>query len=66
MTGVIKMANNDMRLLARGSGVAFWKIARALGISEPTMTRRMRTELPEAEKEKIRSTIAELREVQTQ
>jgi transposase-like protein len=31
--------------LAKGSGVALWEIAQALGISEPTLTRRWRQQL---------------------
>lgn len=53
--------NEDTRLYARGNGVPFWKIARALNISEPTMTRRLRTELSKEEKAKIFSIIDGLR-----
>ena len=53
-------ANRPIRREARASGVAFWKIAKRLGISEPTMTRLMREELPEAKQKQILSIIAEL------
>lgn len=55
------MANQDIRLAAKGSGVALWKIAERLGISEPTMTRRLRTELNADEKAHIMNIIAELK-----
>ena len=56
------MANKDIRLKAKGCGVPFWKIAAKLGISEPTMTRKLRFELSEAEKAKIFKIIEELKE----
>lgn len=55
------MANQDIRLAAKGSGVALWRIAEKLGISEPTMTRRLRTELNDDEKAHIMNIIAELK-----
>lgn len=55
------MANQDIRLAAKGSGVALWRIAEKLGISEPTMTRRLRTELNADEKAHIMNIIAELK-----
>lgn len=54
------MANMDIRLAAKGAGVPFWMIANALSISEPTLTRRLRMELPPEQKTKIRSIIKEL------
>ena len=53
------MANNDLRLFARGAGVPFWKVAKAFNISEPTMTRKLREELNPTEKEKIFQIIEE-------
>ena len=43
----MKKANQDIRDYAAQKGVYFWEIALKLGISEPTMTRWMRVELPE-------------------
>lgn len=51
------MANEDIRLFAKEKGVFLWEIANYLGVSEPTMTRKMRGELPESEKEKLRKVI---------
>ena len=45
------MNNQRIRLIARGAGVPLWKIADALGVSEPTITRWLRRDLP-ADKEK--------------
>ena len=45
--------NAKIRREARAAEVPFWKIARYLGISEPTMTRRMREELDPAAQEQI-------------
>ena len=48
------MKNHDIRSFARKKGVPLWEVAHSLGISEPTITRRLRQELPATEKEKIR------------
>lgn len=53
-------ANKDIRREAKANGVTLWRIAGALKISEPTLTRRLRHELPDEEKEKIRTTIKKL------
>ena len=55
------MVNMDLRLEAKGAGVPMWKIAEHLNISEPTLTRRLRKELPDTEKENLRAIIAELK-----
>lgn len=38
-------ANKDVRFLARGKGVPFWRIAQEIGVSEPTLTRWLRVPL---------------------
>ncbi len=43
------IANAFVRRQAKAAGVALWQIARYLGVSEPTMTRRLRVELDEAD-----------------
>lgn len=46
------MKNQKVRLMAKGSGIALWEVARALGISEATLTRRLRMPISlEQEKE---------------
>lgn len=52
--------NTDLRKSAKDKGVALWQIADKLNISEPTMTRKLRRELPAAEKAKIMSIIDDL------
>lgn len=49
----MKKANQDIRDYAAKKGVYFWEIALKLGISEPTMTRWMRVELPEDKRREI-------------
>lgn len=56
------MANEKIRLKAKGSGIPFWKIANALGISEATMTRLMRTELNPEKESEIEAIINDLSE----
>lgn len=56
------MKNQDVRAYAKEKHVFLWQCAEALGISEPTMSRRMRAELPEPEKQKIFRIIDELAE----
>lgn len=55
------LRNQDIRLLARGAGVPLWRISEALQVSEPTLTRKLRKELPESEKEKIVAIIEQLK-----
>lgn len=54
------MFNQEIRTEAKRNGVKLWQIADRLGISEPTMTRKLRHELNEDEKNRILSIITEL------
>ena len=54
------MANEKLRTIAREKGVFLWQIAEMLGISEPTMTRLLRTELSEDKRARIMAAINEL------
>lgn len=54
------MCNMDLRQKAKEKDVFFWQIAEKLGVSEATMTRRLRFELPEQEKQKYLSIIDKL------
>lgn len=50
----MKMLNNqEIRTHAKANGVCLYEVAEALKISEPTMTRKMRRELPQDEKHRI-------------
>lgn len=53
--------NQRIRLLAKGSGVALWEIARELGISEPTLTRRLRYQLSKEREEEMIAVIQKLK-----
>lgn len=54
------MFNKDLRAYAKEKGVFFWQIAKVKGISEPTMTRRLRSELPDQDKQEFIRIINEL------
>ena len=56
----MKRANQEIREYAAKNGVYLWEIALAMGISEPTMTRKLRMELPEHDREMIIRVINEL------
>ena len=52
--------NQDIRDAAKKSGIKLWQIAEKLGIWDATLSRKLRKELPQEEKEKILGIIAEL------
>lgn len=54
------MYNKDLRAYAKEKGVFFWQIVKVIGISEPTMTRRLRSELPEPDKQTFKRIINEI------
>ena len=54
-------ANSEVRRFAKAEGVPLWRLAEALEISEPTMTRRLRHELPSGEKEQILAVVERLK-----
>lgn len=54
------LANTDIRTTAKEKKVRFWEVAEYLKISEPTMTRKLRKELPDSEKQEIFKIIDEL------
>lgn len=54
------MCNTDIRAEAKQAGVFLYAIANKLGVSEPTMTRLLRRELPLEKKQQIRGVIAEI------
>ena len=56
------MNNQEIREAAKKSKVKLWQIADKLGISEPTMTRKLRHELADEEKHRILNIIHELAE----
>lgn len=59
------MRNSDIRQEIKSAGLRLWQIAEALGMQDSNFSRRLRHELSEAEKTKIRKIIAVLsKEVQ--
>ena len=54
------MCNTDIRAEIMNSGIKHWQIAEKLGIHEGHFSRKLRHELPDEDKEKIRAIIKEL------
>lgn len=54
------MENQDIRLKAKGAGIALWQIADHLGISEPTMTRLLRRKVDKETKARFLNAIREI------
>lgn len=52
------MNNQEIRNAAKKKGVTLWQIADLLEVSEATMTRKLRRELPEKERKHILNAIA--------
>ena len=46
-------ANVDIREEVKNKGVHFWEVAEALEIQDSALSRKLRRELPQAEKEKV-------------
>lgn len=54
------IANKEIRRKIGAYGLRQWQVADALGMSEATFYRKLRTELPSEEKEKFLAIIDEL------
>lgn len=54
------MHNQDIRTLAKRHGVRFYEIGAAIGVSEATITRWLRFELPADKKEQLLQAIADI------
>ena len=54
------MKNQAIRQAALANGVRLWQIAQELGVHEVTLSRRLRTELPQGEQERILTIIDKL------
>lgn len=54
------MTNQDIRLAAAGAGVKLWQVADAMGIADCSLSRKLRRELSQAEKERVFSIIEKL------
>lgn len=58
------MANTEIREEIKESGFFKWQIAAQIGITEMSLIRWLRLELPEEKKKLIRNAIAQLKEEQ--
>ncbi len=54
------VANTDIRNAAKAAGVCLWQVAEKMGISDGNFSRKLRRELPAAERDKVLSIIVEL------
>ena len=57
------MFNVTIRAMAKKAGVPLWRVAKELHYSESTMTRKLRCELPDDERELILGIILRLKKV---
>lgn len=55
------MANKNIRCALLVGGIKQYQLAAALGMSESGLSRKLRTELPEQEQERILAVIAQLK-----
>ena len=49
----MKKANQDIRQIAKQAGVCLWQVAEYMGVCDMTLSRRLRKELPDSEKQRI-------------
>lgn len=54
------MCNKDIRQETTAAGLKLWMIAEALGLADFAFSRKLRHELPDADKARIREIISEL------
>lgn len=54
------MKNQDIRTEVKAAGLHLWQIAEACGLTDSNFSRKLRHELSEEEKTKIRAIIARL------
>lgn len=52
--------NQTVRKAAKSAGIPLWKVAAFIGVSEPTIIRWLRFQLPEDKERRIMAAIAEL------
>lgn len=54
------MVNQEIKAEAVKAGIKLWQIAEAIGLSDSNFSRKLRHELPEDDKQRILSVIADL------
>ena len=57
---MLEQKNKEVREAIRNSGLKFWEVAEMLGIADATFSRKLRTEMPITEKNKILSLLGDL------
>lgn len=55
------MQNNEIREEIKAANLRFWQVAEKFGLNDGNFSRRLRHELSDADKTKIREIIADLR-----
>lgn len=60
------MKNLDIRAEIKGAGLHYWQVAERYGCACTTFSVKLRHELPDAEKGKIRAIIAQMKEENAQ
>jgi len=55
------MANHDIRQEIESSGVRYWQVAERFGCTDGNLSRKLRRELSDEDKEKIRDIIEEIK-----
>lgn len=58
----MSVANKELRTWLKDNGIPIWKIADGLSVSEMTVTRMFRHELPDERKEEIKEIARKCRE----
>jgi len=56
------MKNNEIREEIKAANLRFWQVAEKFGLNDGNFSRKLRHELSDADKMKIRAIIAELNE----
>lgn len=59
----MNLANAEIRAAAKEAKIPLWRVANELGISEPSMTRKLRMELDTSERMRILAVIGKLDQV---
>ena len=54
------MINKEIRIAAKQNKVRMWEVAEALGIQDSAFSRKLRHELPDAERERVLEIISSL------
>lgn len=54
------VANKEIRDAAKEAGICLWQVAEKLGVNDGNFSRKLRRELPPAEREKVLNIIREL------